>query len=669
ETKVVKKEDKHDHKHTAGKVIAGAAVVAAGAAIVHEVTKKHDDVKKVVGTVEKKQAGAIEVEQKVEVVEVTTVQDTKTVMDKWLVDLTDKIVILSKQGGANAQQEITIVVEEAQKELDVTISKAKDSYHKQTDITEATGVVSERNFFATLEWIRSSALTQVAHIKQIAVQGAKSKTDVRTEIENLTLVAKKQVDTALEVHIVETATEAEEELTVVGEVTTKPAVKETIVVVVEETKEQAQQRTHEELATVVEQTKLRMTEWLEVLLGNLRVAIRSGNEDVRQELEITVKSAEQEATKLVQAAKLEFVSIGARSAALQTSPEITALVAKARKQALDCLDNIKATVTSQTEQFYEIITSIDVDDAQVIDERFTLAISRTKKQVVTTLDHATETAIVAAFEGKTVTWVETAEVPKSFEKVEWFAFDLAGTVYDFLPSVLQAWSVTSAAKQGKLCDVDLESFVLLWHKQYLEERVRTSYETTDKDVFHLVLVRLLKEKMLDTVFTEDDTEKLSESWFHLGLFGDSADGVKRIKKCGKFAVSLSHAYSIRSMASLSASACVCWNAQLSAELFASSGANPTETLMVRAGQILALQPEQLAVVSSNAHVLEAAKQHGYRTVQVHRYEAISEESHFDMKVDGLDVLAESFETYQEQKKTKEATEAPTTRSWFQRLLF
>ncbi|KAF7721215.1 hypothetical protein EC973_005100, partial [Apophysomyces ossiformis] len=37
---------KDSHKHTAEKVLAGAAVVAAGAAIVHEVTKKHDDVKK-----------------------------------------------------------------------------------------------------------------------------------------------------------------------------------------------------------------------------------------------------------------------------------------------------------------------------------------------------------------------------------------------------------------------------------------------------------------------------------------------------------------------------------------------------------------------------------------------------------------------------------------------
>ncbi|KAF7720470.1 hypothetical protein EC973_008241, partial [Apophysomyces ossiformis] len=209
DTKVEKKDEKHDHKHTAEKVLAGAAVVAAGAAIVHEVTKKHDDVKKTEvehdkhtevkkhDEVKKTEVEVVKTEQPKksgEVVAVTAVTHVQKTVRWWFARLIEDVSTRAKQGGENASKDIEIIIAKATEkingELEHVTKKTETSSNKEA-VVELT---------KTVEWAKTVIVQQSTQVQAVAVQAVatSSKTGGIEQMKPLVEATQQQIDVALE---------------------------------------------------------------------------------------------------------------------------------------------------------------------------------------------------------------------------------------------------------------------------------------------------------------------------------------------------------------------------------------------------------------------------------------------------------------------------------------
>jgi hypothetical protein len=102
-----------------------------------------------------------------------------------------------------------------------------------------------------------------------------------------------------------------------------------------------------------------------------------------------------------------------------------------------------------------------------------------------------------------------------------------------------------------------------------------------------------------------------------------------------------------------------------------NGTSTEVTVVSNTAMLLGLnKASELAVVSSNPLILEAAKAYGSKTVSLKRFASASAEVNhsFDIEFDGLDIFAESFETFFEAKVLTTKVEVPVSRSWFQRVV-
>ncbi|KAI7870383.1 hypothetical protein BDF14DRAFT_87604 [Spinellus fusiger] len=649
-TEAVKEKSK---KHTFEKVVdkvksnSAATAAATATAIAYNVIKDQKNKK------EKK----IFVEQKVQVVEESTVQQVQTTVNHWFASLTEKISVRTQQGGDNVKQDVVKIVDEAHQELDQKLINFQSSYTEKTEDT--------RSFYETVEWIRSTTRVQMTEIKTVVIKQTTTTIDIKTQIENMALVTKKQVEKALAVHcIVQSVKTSGKDIQVVSSKT------ESTVVVVQETKEQVKERTQQELSIVVEETKQHLTIWLETLQQRISTLLRQGGPEVRQQVLYIITEAEKEKKDLIQEAKLKFVSVDNTSAASHTSTEITTLVSTAHSQALECLDSINTTVTFQMTLVNETISRIDVEEHQVIEERLSTIVHRTKERVHHILDHATCAAIEAAFEGKTTTWVETAELPASFKDVRAIAFDVVDTVVDYRKTLLSTWKqILINKKESKLNSVDFESLVVRWYAKFVEYK-KAHGNVSDEETLRITLNEELKADSIECRVNSDDVDQLITSWSQLHLFSESTSAIHRLKKQSvKFkTVAISDTFSTASLVDFALNGCLCWHAQFTTEMFNGSG-NSAQTLVEGTRRFLGLKgAEQLAVVSADPTILEAARQQGSRTVFVKRGENVQIDDKFDITVDGLDIFAESVQTLLEHQTTTSEEKTKPVRSWFQRVV-
>ncbi|KAL0082968.1 hypothetical protein J3Q64DRAFT_1680051 [Phycomyces blakesleeanus] len=646
-TEVVKNETKkHSLGKQVGKVVLSTAAVAAAAAVAYTTYKDHED---------KKCAEAIKIQQKVQVIEKSTVEEVQKTVDTWYTTLTQKIIVRTEQGGENVSQDVTVIVDEAQADLDKTLEKIQ---HGCIDKAE-----NRQSFYKTIQWIRTTTVTQTTQIKTLVTKSTSTTSSVtlKNQIENYTLISKKQLEKALAVHVSTESTQV-----------TKGSDEKTVVVV-QETQEQIVERTRVEVQVVVEETKTTLTRWLDTLHEDIRVVTRRGGPNVRQEITVLITEAEKKKAVLIQEAKLKFVSIDQTSATSQTSTEVTTLVTTAHKQALDCIDNVNATVEFQITLVNEAISRVDVEEYQVVEERLTTIITRTKERVFHILDNATHTAISAAFEGKTTTWVETTELPRSFDNVRAFAFDVVDTVVDYRKSLSITWQkIVLSKKESKLSQFDFSSFVARWYILFHQHKL-DHVHATDDEAIRAVLVNEFKTADIEDLVSESEIDQLIVTWHNLVLFGESTSAIHRIKKQQNVrykTVAISDTLSTSSMVDLAMSGCMCWHAQFSSEMFGQFSKSSTDGLVSGTSRFLGLQsPQQLAVVSANPRVLDAAKKAGSLTVFVQRDESVTTTAKYDLEIDGLDVLAESVQTFLEHKQVTIANEEnKPARGWFQRVI-
>jgi hypothetical protein len=156
---------------------------------------------------------------------------------------------------------------------------------------------------------------------------------------------------------------------------------------------------------------------------------------------------------------------------------------------------------------------------------------------------------------------------------------------------------------------------------------------------------------------------LCDAWRNVGVYDDATIGIRRLKNqvSTKYAtVAISDTLSTRSMVELAQNNRLYWHAQFTSEMFAvqtSSTVTASQTVIRGTIQILGLErANQLAIVTSSAQMVAAAKQEGCLAVLVEREEHCNRQAEhheatittqFDIKVDGIDVFGESVQSFLE----------------------
>ncbi|KAI8059432.1 uncharacterized protein B0P05DRAFT_574918 [Gilbertella persicaria] len=387
---------------------------------------------------------------------------------------------------------------------------------------------------------------------------------------------------------------------------------------------------------------------------------------------ITTSSLEEVATIIEDAkASLKFKYVVSENC----SPDVSLAVENSQKYTVESLDSIYTIVSEQALAIEKLVTT--TTDLELVKEKITVIEENSRRKVQIALETTAETAISAGFEGKSVTWVETAQIPASFKNVKVFAFDLADTVVNYRETITKAWSKLISKKQDSYAfiHINIEAFITRWYYLYLEERLKAKYSVSDADVLLIALKLVFIEFKLElSAFTEEELINLCSAWFSLELFEDASASIRKIKQLdGVYAVAISHAFTIRTMMDLARTGCLCWHAQFTADMFAActinNGTSTEVTVVSNTAMLLGLNnASELAVVSSNPKILEAAQANGSKAVALDRFGTLKQQGYsFDVEFDALDIFAESFHMFYETQVYK-TVEVPVTRSWFQRVV-
>lgn len=656
----VEKNRHENYKNTIEKVAIGSAAVAAAAAAAIVYHKKSQETENTT----------------VQVVHDTSIKDVRASIDFWFSQLTDNVTACTKKGGNNVYAEVQQIVQDAQAELEITIEE-----YKSQQTTTTTTTTEKRTFIKTLDWIKTTAYTQSTQITHIVKQSSSSSVDLTTQIQNHVCATKQQIEHALEAHCKNDCT-MEESKKYTGSTDKKEQIN--VVEVVTESREQTQKRFTLETTVIVQESKTKITNWLVLLLESITSLIHGNSETIKKDIFARLELAEKEINQYIEETKQKFLLVSKTTATSQVDVHTHTLVVNSVKQTLDCIDSIRSTLVLQMSVLHEVINRIEVEDIDVITERLEAVITRTQKRVHHTLEVGISLAISSAFEGKVVTWTETAAIPASFKSVRAVAFDLLGTVANYHKTLFAVWKQIVTPKNNVVLScLDFDTFVEEWYVAYTRikrENFANKRPVSDDVTLHEGLVQILKRYYVKDLLSESETERLCEAWRSVGIYEDASIGISRIKNqvSAKYAtVAISDTLSTRSMIEFAQNNCLCFHAQFSAEMFMSQSSSTTtasESVVKGTIKLLGLKSaSELAVVSSNAELVCDAKKLGCQAVFIEREESHckSTTSECDLKVDGLDIFGESVQSFLEHESmtkvwtTKDAPSAPHV--WVQKL--
>lgn len=600
----------------------------------------------------------------------------------WFIRFIERVTSMIEIGDCVEDVNATIVEEETK--LQVILDKSKKELSTGTVSSSAELAV----FYDKLQWSIESQIKSIKYSVDEAY-AQDSKVSHKIDLHAAKIDFKKLVSvhlTEAKSEVYKNSTVSTSEVTVVGSkpnievingetvVVTKPIEQISKTTVIYKSIEDAQHETQKVLTCAVEITKSRFAIWYDNFFNKIRsITVSSSDVSYKREVEKIVQSSLEEANVIIKESKSAFefeYSVSDKA----TSTEIVSVVKNSQKQAVESLDNIYTIIAEQVSSIQKVVISGDVKSSE---EKISLIEEQSRRRTSCALESTTETAIAAGFEGKTISWVETAQIPDSFKGVKVFAFDLVDSIVNYRASISKTWYLLVSKKSAcTFAQIDVQKLIVRWYNLYLEHRLKAKHSESDTSILLIALRSVLVEFSLKSEFTEAELLTLCSAWLKIELFEDASASIRKIKQLdGVYAVAISHAFTIRTMMDLARNGCLCWHAQFTADMFAActinNGTSEEVTVVSNTAMLLGLNnASELAVVSSNPKILMAAREYGSKTVLIDRYNEVNlkENQSFDIEFTALDIFSESFETFYETKVVCQKVQVPVTRSWFQRVV-
>jgi 2-haloacid dehalogenase len=197
------------------------------------------------------------------------------------------------------------------------------------------------------------------------------------------------------------------------------------------------------------------------------------------------------------------------------------------------------------------------------------------------------------------------------DQVKALVFDVFGTVVDWRTSVAREVAAFFAKRD---MTVDGEAFAKAWRKRYQPgmEEVRSGRRPfTRLDVLHREnLERVLADFGIDPASVgEEGLDTLNRAWHRLDPWPDTVAGLTRLKT--KFFIAPLSNGNIALLANMAKHSKLPWDAILGAEVVRAYKPQPEAYL--RTAEVLALRPDQVALIAAHNGDLAAARLAGLKT--------------------------------------------------------
>ncbi|KAI8876620.1 hypothetical protein K501DRAFT_308011, partial [Backusella circina FSU 941] len=591
----------------------------------------------------------------------------KTDVSSWFTIVVGKITSMLEVGDCSEDVEAYIV--EEQSKLDIILKDSKSD--SSVDGTVSTVFDKQTDVF--YEKVKESVKTQLEVVKASVKE---TSTDSAAKAASLAAIAI-ALESTISDEVQETKDVVEHTAVIVDQ---KKKVTEELIrtqveseaVVVYESREHAKEETYKVVEESVLATKANLYSWFDLFFGRIKHVVAGSTKPSKAEIDFIIANANKEIAKVIKDARSSSVA-RIRLSGSKADTKTTTLISNVEKEVSTAYDRIYTLIIGQLDVITEVVLS---EDTEHIQEKLESLEVQAKKRAGSALESVVQNTTVTVFEGKTSTWIETSEVPKSFKNVKVYAFDLADIVVDYRRTIRRVWADIYAKHECALSEVAIEELAVRWYTLYLEERMKAKHSVVDIDVLRVSLKLVLAEFKIQSVLDESEIEVLCAAWLKLELFEDTSSSIHKIEHIeGVYVVAISHGFTIRTMMEQARNYCLCWQAQFTADIFAActvrDGTSNAVTVLSNTAMLLGLEnPSELAVVSANTELLQAAKQNGSQTVSIGRFgQTFEATTESDLHFDGLDIFAESIETFYEAEAASHKTEsAPAPRSWFQRVV-
>ncbi|CAG8553147.1 5356_t:CDS:2 [Acaulospora colombiana] len=251
-------------------------------------------------------------------------------------------------------------------------------------------------------------------------------------------------------------------------------------------------------------------------------------------------------------------------------------------------------------------------------------------------------------------------VPESMKNIKALLYSVFGTIVDWRTTVAQELA-SFATLTSTRCSINTQISSKNWHEfarkwrsgcsDSVEKSLSTRHPFLTLDEIHRgVLATLIKEfEIPQHVWSEDEMEQVNTVWHRLDCFEDGIPGLTRLSK--KYInATLSNA-NVKLLVDLKRHAGLhMLDYMFSAELFKEY--KPKDVTYLGACEMLALDPDEVVMVSSDQNDLVNAKKLGLRTVYVRRKDEVDYhrevggneepvgEDEFDWVVESLEELAD-----------------------------
>ncbi|MGH8618591.1 MAG: haloacid dehalogenase type II [Burkholderiales bacterium] len=193
-------------------------------------------------------------------------------------------------------------------------------------------------------------------------------------------------------------------------------------------------------------------------------------------------------------------------------------------------------------------------------------------------------------------------------------FDVFGTVVDWHGSVARE---VRALAQAKGLRINANKFAKTWRAGYRPamDRVARGEAPFEKiDVIHRRILEEVLAKFKVTSLTEDEKAHLNLVWHRLKPWPDVVRGLKRLKS--RFIISTLSNGNIGLLVDMAKFGGLPWDCVLSSDNF--QAYKPDPKVYLGAADLLNLKPEEVMMVASHKHDLDAAAKYGLKTAFIKR---------------------------------------------------
>ncbi|CAE6464671.1 unnamed protein product [Rhizoctonia solani] len=201
-------------------------------------------------------------------------------------------------------------------------------------------------------------------------------------------------------------------------------------------------------------------------------------------------------------------------------------------------------------------------------------------------------------------------------EVKALVFDVFGTVFDWHSNVARTLA-SHARPESLLTDSQWEIFAHKWREgiyAYRHAAVERGKYFSPETIYFRTLEELVKTQNVSEGWDEAEMKIICEAWRTQSPWEDTLNGMEFLK--AKFLVIALSNGSAKDLITMNRASGVTWDYILTSDLI--NAIKPSPESYKTAIRLLGLKPEEIAMVAAHEYDLDAAKNHGMRTIYINR---------------------------------------------------